>query len=383
MPSLPLLVALIASLSAPPAGLPSGPCDRMRGQITDSDGARTTLTISDDTRCLSVRMTGRAEFTDDDADVKSLEPGSTFVVTESRAGGTRMLSIVERSGRLEREYTVNGAPRPSAESVEWLRGIVLDVVRATGYGAEARVARIRRQSGVGGVLDEVARLRSDHVRRIYLEQLMQGGRLSEGDLRRVAQIAGQRIGSDHDKSEVLQAVTDRVEGSRDVAAAVVAAAETIGSDHDRMEVLQRMIERAPDGDALLVDALDAARGIGSDHDRGQVLATVVGRSALGTPAVRAAFFRALDAMGSDHDRMVVLQQVVGRDATSQETARAVLASAARLGSDHDKSTVLLAVAARSEWMRDATTRAAFDAALKTVGSDSDYRRVREGLERRM
>ena len=91
--------------------------------------------------------------------------------------------------------------------------------------------------------------------------------------------------------------------------------------------------------------------------------------------MRVAFFHTLDDIGSDHERAQVLAALATRDALGGETVRALLASAARLGSDHEKAAVLLTVATRPEWLRDTASRAAFDSALKSIGSDTEYRRV--------
>lgn len=358
------LLTLLAVAATLHAAQPANPCARMRGHIVNQSGSRTTFVISDDARCLEVGIVGRVAFTDDDADVASLAPGGSFDVAESRGGTTRRLLLTERGGRIERAYSVNGVARPADEGASWLGVIVLDLVRGSGIGAEERVARIRRQRGTQGVLDEVARLRSDHVRRIYLTQLLAAD-LSNDEARRVAQTA-ERISSDHDRASVLRLVIERRGTDRGVAEAVVRAASSIGSDHDRSVVLRQLLDRGAADDAIVGRALQASTEIGSDHDRSGVLLSVVARGLPSEPASRDAFFRALDGMGSDHDRRRVLEAIAARDAVGADVLRALLASAARLGSDHDKSSVLLAVAARPERLRDAGTRAAFGAALKTV-----------------
>jgi hypothetical protein len=355
-------------------------CDRVRGVWTSDEGAGTIVRIADDTRCLEIRATGRVEFTDDDSDVRALEPGTSLRVTERRGGTTRALSLFERNGRIDREYRVDGVRVPEGESSAWLRETVLDIVRSTGFGATERVARLRRQRGVGGVLDEVGQLRADHVRRIYLEALLAGGGLTDDDVRRIVRIAGTQMHSDHDKAQVLLAATESRGTQRDVAAAIAIAGATITSDHDRGRVLTAIVTRAQGDAAPIVTAIDASREMGSDHERSQLLATVVARTTLADPATRTSFFRAVDGMDSDYERRSVLLSVIARDGVTTAAVRGVLGSAARLGSDHDKASVLLAVGAHGEWLREPTVRSAFDTAVKTVGSDAEYRRVMRLLE---
>jgi hypothetical protein len=327
-----LAAALLTHVTAPD-------CDHMRGSSTSVDDNVTMIVVSDDARCLEVRANGRIEFSDYDADVRALPPGCTLRIVERRGGTTRSMVLAERGGRIEREYRVDDLRLPAAEGADWLRGIVLDLVRTTGFGAEERVARIRRQRGVGGVLDEVDQLRSDHVRRIYLTTLLAGGGLNDDELRRVARTAAQ-IGSDHEKAEVLLAVAG-------APAAVAATAETIGSDHERARVLTALLERTSLADA----------------------------------ATRTAFFRAADGIGSDHEHANVLRALVARDDVAESAARQLLGSAARIGSDHEKASVLLAVSTHAEWLRTPAVRAAFDSAVRSIGSDVEYRRVMRSFER--
>ncbi|WP_148306198.1 hypothetical protein [Gemmatirosa kalamazoonensis] len=376
------LLALATMLgTAEPLAQPPAVCSQVLGHMTNSDGARTTMVVSDREHCLEVRLTGRVTFDDADADVKTMDPGSTLVATESRGGGTRALTLVERSGAIDRAYRVNGEVRPVAESTAWFRGVVLDLVREAGYGAPERVARIRRQGGVGAVLDEVRRIHSDHVRQIYLETVLASSGLTVDEVRRVTRAASDDLSSDHAKGMVLRAAVDLRGDDREVADAAVRGAGTIGSDHERAELLRRVLERVCSDDAVVARALDAAAEMGSDHERANVLATALDRAEPTAPTVRASFFRTVDGVGSDHERRRVLESLAGRDSLGTATAHALLASAARIGSDHEKAAVLLALAWHPDRLRDPGVRAAFDAALKSIGSDAEYRRVAGALAR--
>jgi len=321
---------------------PPEACRRALGHLVDVDGdnGRTTVVVSDAERCLEVRITGRVTFDDADADVQSMDPGGALVVTESRGGEVRTLTLVERGGAIARAYRVTGFVRPADESASWFGGVVLALVREAGFGATERVARIRRQGGVQAVLDEVRHIRSDHVRELYLQALLAGSGLTAADVARVAR----------------------------------AAADGLGSDHAKAAVLLDAVERRGDDRAVADEAVRGAATVGSDHERANVLAAVLDRNAAATPDAR--FFGALDAIGSDHERRRVLESLATRDSLGTESMRALLASTARLGSDHEKAAVLLAVVAwRPERLRDPAARAAFDAALKSLGSDAEYRRV--------
>src|SRR4051812_6628341 len=136
MSSVPFLALALMLGTAERAPQPPDACSHVLGHLVNSDGDRTTVVVSDRERCLEVRITGRVTFDDADADVKTIDPGGALVASETRGGETRTLTLVERGGAIDRAYRVNGAARPAVESAEWFRGVVLDVVRGTGYGAE-------------------------------------------------------------------------------------------------------------------------------------------------------------------------------------------------------------------------------------------------------
>ena len=146
-------------------------------------------------------------------------------------------------------------------------------------------------------------------------------------------------------------------------------------------VLHAALERRGADADVAEEVARGAASIGSDHERANVLAAALEHGAPSEAAARSSFFRALDGIGSDHERRRVLEDLARRDVLGTEMLRALLASASRIGSDHEKAAVLLAIAWRPELLRDSTVRASFDAALKTIGSDAEYRRVAGVLAR--
>ncbi|MBV9879210.1 MAG: hypothetical protein JO180_01890 [Gemmatirosa sp.] len=445
--ALPAAPAAPATPAAPLGRTTSGVCQPRPGRhvsVQSEDGVRTHTTIADAEHCLEVQVDGRVRFTDDDDDVVSLSPGGMMVVTETRGGVTRQMSIRERGGRLERAYTVDGRIPSNDDGTAWLRTAIASVARESSVGVTGRVARVRRERGVSGVLDDVGVIGSDGVKRAWIEALLANGRLGDDDLREAALVVGRTFASDGDKAAVLRAIADRADANPSIGMAVVTAsqsiasdgdrrsvlarvtdgasvtgavlvyavhsaqaiasdgdksallralvpraadlptlrsaivdaANTIGSDGDRASVLEPLLARASD-DATIVAALRSARAIGSDGDRRRVLVAAVPRTAFGTAPVREAFFAATDATGSDGDHAAVLLALLGRRDLPAPAILGVIHSAARIASDHDKSSVLLELATRRGALDDAATRQAFLAALGTVSSSGDYRRVME------
>src|SRR5260370_27515536 len=86
----------------------------------------------------------------------------------------------------------------------WLGRVLPEVIRETAIGASDRVKRMLRLQGPGGVLAEVNKIRSDHSRRVYLENLLEDGKLSPEDLHEAMRL-GRKMGSDGEKANLLVA----------------------------------------------------------------------------------------------------------------------------------------------------------------------------------
>ena len=339
--------------------------------IDDSRGdgsATTSYTIIENGRCLSIKSQGVVEFTDDETDVLRLGPGAYFAATESRGGVVRSIEITPApDGSPQRRYTVNGDAADAREASRWLGEILPELIRELAVNPGPRVARIRRERGVAGVLDEIGRTKSDHAKRVYFETLLESGGLTPDTLRQVARLAGRAIASDGDKASVLASVARAAPNDRAVTAEVIAAARTIASDGDKRRVLETVLD---DRDAAsLVQVAEAAREISSDGDKAAVLTHMAPRFG-SDAALRQAYFATARTISSDGDLRRVLTYVLDSDSLDPPSLTGLLAAAREIASDGDRSAVLIAVGRRYS-LRDGVVRRAFFEAANGVASDHD------------
>ncbi|MFN0121921.1 MAG: hypothetical protein ACKV2V_15615 [Blastocatellia bacterium] len=108
-----------------------------------------TMTMDDNGRGLQVRIRGRVEFNDDYSDLRTLSPGGSLRVRDTRTGTTRPLDIeADGHGNLTRGYFVNDRARElDAEARQWMAALMPELVRQSGFDAERRVARAVARSG--------------------------------------------------------------------------------------------------------------------------------------------------------------------------------------------------------------------------------------------
>src|SRR5258708_4457949 len=124
----------------------------------------------DDYNRMDLEIRGSVEFTDNDSDVKSISSDGYFRLEHWSGGPSRIYLVRPGSNGIERLYSVDGTSKAlDADGRSWLARVLPDAIRESAIDATGRVKRILRQQGAAGVFAEVNKIRSDHSRRIYLE----------------------------------------------------------------------------------------------------------------------------------------------------------------------------------------------------------------------
>jgi hypothetical protein len=257
---------------------------------------------------VELRATGRVEYTEDGAWVAAIGPAGRLVVEEV-AGGVRRRGEFHPDGRggVRLDYTVNGRARTlDASGRAWLSARILDAVRSSGAGAEERVARIRAERGVAGVLEEVDRLTSSAARRAYYLALLRQPGMRDGDAAAAVRHAAAALTSDVELRNVLLQALGRRGG--ETRGAVVDAVPAMRSDVERRTVLVRLLERGVDR-AVVLAALRSAAGMRSDVEKRTVL-TAIPQRHLRDREVADAFTEVARSMRSDVERSHALRHLV-------------------------------------------------------------------------
>lgn len=333
----------------------------------------------------NVRTKGTIEFTDDDSDVKSVSPGGYLSIEERRGWTTHKYEVTPG----ERRYSVNGRQRPlDEEGKAWLAEVLPQVIRDSAIGADARVRRILKQHGPGGVLDEIAKISSDHAKRIYFEYFLDSGSLPADVLRRAVRQMGREIASDGEKARLLIDVTDTyLKNPSSSRAEYFDAIGTIASDGEHRRVLSNALEKDGRNKETLLLTLKSAARISSDGEKARLLMEAADAPAFDA-STSADFLQAVDTIASDgeHSRVLMaLMRLNGLGLFGKDTLVMVLKSAARIASDGEKAQVLVRA---SEFLSgDPSIRSAFFNAAGTIASDGEHSRVlmavlaKSGLDR--
>ena len=290
---------------------------RQENVINSTRGSetRTTIRRSDGEYSLEVVAVGDLEFADDDTDVKSISGGGRLLIKERRGGTVRTLEVVRGAdGQPRHSYFVQEQARAfDQEARAWLARILPELIRGRGLNAASRVRRILGQRGVDGVLEEIAFIEGDGIRRLYFDELLRSGHLEDAALRRIVRRAARELSSDGEKANLLIAHVSRLIGDTTLVPAFFDEVDTINSDGERARVLSALLKRNdPPRDTLLRLFKSAAR-ISSDGEKANLL--VMAARLIGDDhTVLSALYDATRTISSDAERERVISALGQRRA---------------------------------------------------------------------
>jgi hypothetical protein len=269
-----------------------------------------TMVDTNDGETHRVRGHGRFEFTDDDADVKSLSPGGYLDIEETTsAGSARVEFQAQPDGTIQRRWWKNGHEASfEPEGRAWLRVHLREVMRRAGLAAEARVARILRAQGPGGVLNEVSQCPSDYVKRVYLTLLVGTQPLDAMTLTGLLAQTNREVRSAYDRRVILTTVA---------------------------------AHRVPTEDARLA-YVDVTRGTRSDYDRRVALEALLKAERLSVPVLRAVLASTME-MQSAYDGRTVLEHIAATQQLTGDLRQLYIEAADKLRSQYDRGRALAAL----------------------------------------
>ncbi|MEY2508687.1 MAG: hypothetical protein QOH01_3016 [Verrucomicrobiota bacterium] len=306
-----------------------------------------TMNHSDKGQEFNLRIKGKPEFTEDYSDLKWLSPGGSVTIEEKTASITRRLEITaDADGRLQRKYSVNGATRElDPEGKQWVAGAILDAVRQSGYDAERRVTKLFERGGAAAVLEEVALIKGDWAKGVYLKELLKGRQLDAASARCVVGVVARDISSAYEKGQVLGAVAGKYLDDKETLQAFTAAVVTINSDYERGQALAMLMkDRTLTAEQLKI-VVPAAAKMSSDYEKAQALVGILKASSAEAVAAVAepAFFDGVNGISSAYERAKVLSAVLAAK-PNNDVLKRVITSAAGISSDYEKAQVLISAA---------------------------------------
>jgi hypothetical protein len=343
----------------------------------DDDDRRWRISWSNDRCTIEMRAQGKFELEPDLSDVRSMERGAFLEIDVRREGDRRRYEVSREGASLERHYTVNRAEQPiDDEARRWIAAMMLELERRSGFAAPARVGGMLRSGGPNAVMDEVARMSSDHVQARYLSVLLDSARLDETQVRRAIALSADELESDHQQAKFLASLGSRGYVTTAVASDFVKASRSINSDHQKGSALAAVLTLRDLPPAVVGELLSASRTISSDHERAKLLIATADAHGFPDGVARNAYLEAAAGIGSDHQKRSVLSRLAKTD-LSNEQLIALLDVAKSISSDHQLAELLVEIS--TDRTLDGAARDAYLAATEKIGSDHQRRRALTAL----
>ena len=334
------------------------------------------MTWSNGKQKLEIKYEGAVEFTDDDSDVKSLSPGGYLKIREGGWTSTHTVEFeADGSGTIRRRYWEGNSEKPfEPQGKAWLSQILPRIIRQTGIGAPARVARILKAKGGAGVLSEITLIEGSWAKRVYFTELLKSPGLDSATVRQALEQAGREIDSDYELASLLIS-SDRLLVDDATRRAYFDAARTIQSDYEMRRVFSSALKRGPVAPDLLAGVLGASTTIDSDYELAELLVQIARLQPLDA-RTRAPFLKALTTVGSDYECRRVVSAVVQAD-PSPDTLASMLDPSLAIDSDYEQASFLIDVA-KSQSI-DGPLRAPFFKGVETLSSSYERGRVLQAV----
>lgn len=283
---------------------------------------------------------------------------------------------LEKDGRtISAAYWRDGNEQePGVDTDAHIDALIKRFLRASGFEAEMRVAKILEAGGVEAVLREIDDLSSDYAIRKYVAALSKRESLNADQ---TAQLIDKliRLKGDHDIARALFSIAESQDVSDETMIAILNVARDIDSDYEKRRVLTAIAARpfsngAADQTLALLSTIKsdhdirvsteallmqkefqeahgakliktAAAGIESDHDLRLILTQTTAR--LDDPAIADVWFEVIEAINSDYDKRIAIEAAAGA-AGDNDALKARLREAAKsISSEYDRERALKAL----------------------------------------
>jgi beta-lactamase regulating signal transducer with metallopeptidase domain len=368
-----------------------GECDRSKSRPETSIHQRQSSDYPDGNQVQVVRRTpqpqycyeavidGFVTFRADDGDIADMGPGARLRIRERTAAFDHEVIVTKPNGQLRRAYYDGGRPAAfDTAGARWFAAALKTAIRESGVDATQRVARIARESGVEGVMQEIGVIGNSGAKSIYYSTLFRSPvPMDDTEMGRAFRQAGVDLGSSSSDlmATLIAGMSRRLRG--EARQAFADASARVESDGDKATVITQAAMTADPG--LLLGLARAARTIDSDGDKSRLLTTVAARYLVPRDsALVTSYFNVVDGIGSDGDRARTLIAAAAYGHANESITLACLRSTHAMDSDGDKASVLVAIA-ESRLIVTARLRDAFMAAANRVSSEGDRAKALRAL----
>jgi len=357
---------------------------------------------------LEIRSRGNIEFNDTFDGIKSMSPNGYLLISERRWFTTRQLEVTgDAEGNPSYRFSIRGRNMEFDERAkEWMRYVMPDVIRLSGFNAAARVEQLLSEGGVNAVLREIPRLENNSVKRIYILKLVELGNLNENDWQNLIRLSGEEISSSSQLNRTLCELAEKAPADPRLTAELFMAAENISSSSEKREAISRvarvgsmdtdagiamgrsiktinsssetasalevMAETCPADDPVVAAYLDAAESINSSSERARAIIALSEQEGMSSRSW-VGMAHTAGSISSSSETRRTLEAIARKCPPDDEVMSAYLHAAASINSSSESANAIVA-ALEKENLSEATYIEIARAAA-TISSSSEQGRV--------
>lgn len=367
----------------------------------ENNKAEHSMIYTDDNGKFEIKYTGDIGFNEEGTAVESVSDNASLTYKKDR----RSISISKADdGKIM--YKIDGIKKTSLDEKESaFLASAIKVMIEHGVGAKVRADQLYKKGGSRAVFDEIANLKTDYVKAIYLRSLLENRSLSAAELTEIANKTGSIIRSDYEKANLLskfatkylsneatmQAYLDAITDIRSdyekantikhildqpLTAAqfsqVLQLAKSIRSDYEKANVMKQVLAKNKITTSQFSEVLNTTATLGSDYEKANVLKAILENNKL----PEAQFTEALNVIskvGSDFEKANILKQVAKQKISNESQWVELLTVSEKISSDYEKANVLVAISEHMP-MTD-NVKSGYMKTAKTISSDHEYGRV--------
>ncbi len=303
--------------------------------ISSSDNGWHSIMINDDNGSLEIKYTGEISFTDDETAIKSMSPDGYL---KYKKNGKKI--VVTADSKSQILYEINDGDKKSIlnDDEKIFLAEVVKVMIEYGVDAKNRVERIYKKGGSKAVMAEIKNMKSDYVKAIYLDYLLETNSLTASEMTEIADNVHFILSSDFEKGKLLKKFSSKYLSNAATAQAYLGAVKSINSDFEKANAIKAILNQ-PLTQEQFTQVLAVANSIGSDFEKANVLKEVIANNKISS-AQFPEVLNATSKINSDFEKANVLKLILKNDNLAEEQFNETIAVIATVGSDFEKANVL-------------------------------------------
>jgi len=302
---------------------------------SNSDNGIHSIIITDDNGSLEIKYTGEISFTDDETAIKTMSPDGYL---KFKKNGKKLIVTAKDNGQIM--YEINDGDKKSSltDDEKAFLTEAIKVMIEYGVGAKDRVERIYKKGGGKAVMDEAKKMKSDYVKSIYLDYLLETNTLSTTEMTEIANNVHFILQSDFEKGKLLKKFSSKYLANTATAQAYLAAVKSINSDFEKANAVKTILNQTLTQEQFS-QVMEVSNSIRSDFEKANVLKEVLANNKI-SPTQFSEVLNATSNIHSDFEKANVLKQILKNDKLPEEQFNETLSVVTSVGSDFEKANVL-------------------------------------------